>query len=285
MRNFHKFSWNRKWNPIAWQGANWNFSAGVNGFPRFVSQCCRILGNWHVPSQNNERFIRSSFNNTEWIIRCCCQRSRWCGRVDQQNWWLVVLNRLFFWEITIVRWGWSEWVCGLEWRFSCWIVGRRRVTIEYCYWRGRDWRNCGWFKSKSCYESFDACEVASTRKTWNFALECYSCCVASESCREVDVHLVCSIEGILDIARPKKSSRWDLWNSSRTATSVDGDTTDIGLSEVHSKIERFAAVWFGPYGLSAGIVSIQMPLRVELTGQESLPLRSKYYPNQSAKTF
>ena len=38
------------------------------------------------------------------------------------------------------------------------------------------------------------------------------------------------VEGLLGSARPAKSSECDLWNSSRTATSVGGVTTDISLS-------------------------------------------------------
>ena len=93
------------------------------------------------------------------------------------------------------------------------------------------------------------------------------------------------VEGVLDSARPTKHSRFDFWNSSGTATSVEGATTDIRLSGIDSLIGRCASGRFGPSELSAGNVQTEMPLREEITVQEGLPQRSKYYPIQSAKTL
>ena len=49
------------------------------------------------------------------------------------------------------------------------------------------------------------------------------------------------VENAPDSARPTKSNRSDLWNSSRTATLIERETTDFGLSEIDSVIGRCAA--------------------------------------------
>ena len=89
------------------------------------------------------------------------------------------------------------------------------------------------------------------------------------------------VEGVLERARPTKSIRCDLLYSSRTATSIKGVTTTLGLSEIDSKIARRGAT--APSGLSAGIVRIEMPPREKLPGHEGLAQRSKSHPSQSAK--
>ena len=76
---------------------------------------------------------------------------------------------------------------------------------------------------------------------------------ASETCRECKF-VDAGFDGVPDSACPTKSSRRDFWNGSRNATSVEGVTTDNGLSEIYSMKGRCAAERVGASGLSAGNV-------------------------------
>ena len=68
-------------------------------------------------------------------------------------------------------------------------------------------------------------------------------------------------------------------------TSVGTVTSEIGLSEIDSKIGSCSAGKAKLPGLPAGNVHIKMPPREKLTGQEGLPETSKFHQSQSAKTL
>ena len=63
--------------------------------------------------------------------------------------------------------------------------------------------------------------------------------------------------------------------SIKTAATVQGVITGVGLPEIDSMIVHCAAGGVGPSGLSAGKLHIDMPPREEQTGRQNLPQNAK----------
>ena len=76
-----------------------------------------------------------------------------------------------------------------------------------------------------------------------------------------------------------------MWNSSRTATSVEGVATHIGLSEIDSRIGHCAAGRVGPTGLSACIEHLEMPPEGRTDRRRRLIAKIEVFPESIRKDF
>ena len=84
--------------------------------------------------------------------------------------------------------------------------------------------------------------------------------------------------------RPVKLGRFDLGSSFWTVASVEGASTDIGLSDIDAIIGQGTSTGkIKPTWFSSRNTNVELPLRVELAAQEKFSQRAKYYPSQSAR--
>ena len=86
--------------------------------------------------------------------------------------------------------------------------------------------------------------------------------------------------------RPAKLGRLDLGSSFKTVATVEGESTDIGLSDIDAMIGQGTSTGkIGPTGFFSRNMKVEMPPREGLAAQERFSQKAKFYPSQSAKTL
>ena len=93
-------------------------------------------------------------------------------------------------------------------------------------------------------------------------------------------------EDLVGVSQTTRVLRSDFGLGNRTVTSVGGVSSDIGFSDTDAMVGQCSPpVQAGPSRVLAGFGGVDMPSLQELTAQENIPQRSRYYPSQAAKNL
>ena len=175
------------------------------------------------------------------------------------------------WKLTAFRWLWSERACGILWRFSCWIVRWRRVTIAACKWIVVESKIGPVMSSLTPVELLEGgrhrCSLLGVTSVGTPMERVWNVMFADE---ESDVNPVAKVISA-ELSRP------DLGSSRKTMASVEGASTDLGSSIIDALIMQGTSTGqIGPTGFPSRNMHVEMREPEETAALKRFSQRSKF---------